>query len=126
MATPALRETECTLIAYSGCFPHSRFFVGFLTLGGIGSIGIGELLRGRGIGSVLYVRVRSWLLVSVILGGHLSGSMLPVTIQDYTFLRLIGKGGFFSLYLVQSERVQRLPAPREDVANAEVAQQRDA
>jgi hypothetical protein len=48
MATTALREIECTPITYSGCFHHSRLFVSFLRLGRIGSIGIGELLRGRG------------------------------------------------------------------------------
>jgi hypothetical protein len=56
MATPTLREIECTPIAYSVCFHHSRLFVGFLMLGRIGSIGIGELLRGRGISFTRFLR----------------------------------------------------------------------
>jgi hypothetical protein len=61
MATAGLREIECTPIAYSGCFHQSRLFVGFLMLGRIGSIGIGELLRGRG--TFLEFRAVDWLII---------------------------------------------------------------
>jgi hypothetical protein len=63
MATPALRESECTLIAYSGCFHHSRLFMGFLTLERIDSVGIGEFLRGRGIGNSTFRRTGPFRMV---------------------------------------------------------------